>query len=211
MKNFLKKSLALILVVIVFIILSSAAFAPTEDDETFTEHHKVVKLMTVQSAHGVLKKSEETTINYSNDIHVLVTIEDKNLIQEKIKEMDKELEMLAKVIYREARGESKEYQAAVAWCVLNRVDSPRYASTIERVITSPNQFAWYPNTPVEEEHLNLAKDVVTRWLLEKEGYENVGRTLPDDYFFFAGDGVHNYFRKNFDSTTYWNWELDSPY
>ena len=85
------------------------------------------------------------------------------------------------------------------------------ASTIEKVITSPNQFAWYPNTPVKKSHLKLAKDVITRWLLEKEGYKNVGRTLPNDYFFFAGDGVHNYFRKNFDSTTYWDWSLKSPY
>ena len=51
----------------------------------------------------------------------------------------------------------------------------------------------------------------TGHLLEKEGYASVGRVLPNDYFFFTGDGSYNYFRQNFDSTTYWNWSLPTPY
>ena len=212
MKNFLKKSSVLILVGLVFVTFCSMTYNKNDDATIIAEEpDKATKIETFQQAQDVLKKSEETKINYANTIHVLVTPRQKLLIQDKIANMNQEIEMLAKGIYREARGESKEYQAAVAWCVLNRVDSSRYASTIEKFITSPNQFAWYPNTPVKKSHLKLAKDVVTRWLLEKEGYKNVGRTLPNNYFFFAGDGVHNYFRKNFDSTTYWDWSLKSPY
>ncbi len=48
---------------------------------------------------------------------------------------------LANVIYHEARGESRQGQIAVGYVVLNRVNDPRYPSTIERVIWQRNQFS----------------------------------------------------------------------
>ena len=58
----------------------------------------------------------------------------------------------------------------------------------------------------------MATDVVTRWLLEKEGFEEVGRVLPNDYLFFGGDGKQNWFRKKFKSNgVFWDWSLESPY
>lgn len=123
-----------------------------------------------------------------------------------------EIEMIAKVLYREARGvEDKDQIAAVAWCILNRVDHPNHPNTIKEVITQPEQFAWTENTPIEPWLLELSEDVVYKWCLEKEGSVNVGRTLPSGYCFFVGDGVTNHFRKDFTSKEIWDWSLPKQY
>lgn len=119
-------------------------------------------------------------------------------------------------------------QAAVNWCVLNRVshDYPRLfsngtpaemAEAIWRTTKSPNQFAYSYYTATYDGHEALAEDVIIRWVLEGYGLlEDVGRTLPANYRFFhaAGDGWHNRFRTTFDGGSnceYWYWALPDPY
>ena len=149
---------------------------------------------------------------YSNQIKILVTEEERKEIGDKVNNLENEIIMISKVIYREAGGISDfSHRAAVAWCILNRVDSEKYGNSIEEVITSPYQFAWIENTPVEEDNYNIAKDVVTRWILEKKGIEEVGRVLPSDYYFFIGDGQYNYFKQTIDSNYYWDWSYETPY
>lgn len=124
---------------------------------------------------------------------------------------------LAKTVWGEARGCSRTEQAAVAWCVLNRVDSPQFPDTVEAVCSqrteTVKQFDGYdPGNPVEEDILTLCEDVLGRWELEKLGVGSVGRVLPADYLFFEGDGKHNYFRKDYIKTgETWDWSLSSPY
>lgn len=124
-------------------------------------------------------------------------------------------EILAKVMYTEARGVgSKTEQAAVAWCVLNRVDHEDYPDTVREVVTQRHQFAWRASAPVTEDLLALAQDVLLRYELEKLGVGEVGRVLPQDYIFFAADGKgHNRFRRVFKGPgqVYWDWSLESPY
>ena len=212
MKKFLKKSSVIILALVILVSVPIFVFATNTKDDIKQEKEIIATSKVVTKAgNNVLKKSKTTKKNYSNTIRVLVTPKQKQAVQSKLKKMDNEIKMLAKVIYRESRGDTKMYQSAVAWCILNRVDAKGYGSTIQQVITAPNQFCWIPDTPVYKSYKNLAKDVVTRWLLEKQGCKNVGRTLPKSYKFFTGDGVHNYFRKNFNSTTYWDWSWGSPY
>ena len=121
-----------------------------------------------------------------------------------------DVEMLAKLVWGEARGCSTTEQAAVIWTVLNRVDSedPLYPDTVEGVVTQPWQFIGYnPNHPVEQDKVDLARDVLSRWLTGGEG-----RVLPKEYIFFHGDGIHNHFRMEFEHNgQYWDWSLDSPY
>ena len=122
--------------------------------------------------------------------------------------------LLAKVMCREARGCSVVEQSAVAWCVLNRVDSsdPYYPDTIEGVVTQPNQFAYYEDTPVTDHFVALATDVLIRWHYEDDLPANiVGRTLPKTYLFFVGDGTHNYFTENWCGSDFWDWSYDDPY
>lgn len=57
-------------------------------------------------------------------------------------------EMLAKVIWAEARGiPSDAEKAAVAWCALNRLDAGAWGETLSDVLTAPYQFAYRESSP----------------------------------------------------------------
>ena len=160
--------------------------------------------------------TSSTQSNKSKSTTTKKTSTAKKTTQKKVtvdtKKYRNEIKMLAKLIYREARGvKSKAQQAAVIWCVLNRVDTKGFPNTISKVITQKSQFAWNSNTPVKKEFEKLAEDVVKRWLLEKKGQKNVGRTLPKSYLYFCGDGKKNHFRKTYKGKATWNWSLPSPY
>lgn len=121
---------------------------------------------------------------------------------------------LAKAVYGEARGCSTTQQAAVIWCVLNRVDTDNGYSPEEviNVVTKKSQFHGYdPNHPVTDEYYSLAIDVLSRWLREKNGETDVGRVLPKDYLYFGGDGTVNRFRTEWEGGRVWDWSLKSPY
>jgi hypothetical protein len=124
---------------------------------------------------------------------------------------EKDVEMLAQVVWGEARGiADKTQQACVIWCVLNRVDHPEYPNTIEEVLTQPNQFHGYHTSfPVTEELKELARDVLIRWSREKNGETDVGRCLPKEYLFFTGDGHQNYFRDG--NGNIYTYHLPTPY
>ena len=138
-----------------------------------------------------------------------------------------DVEMLARLIYTEARGvRSKTEQAAVVWCVLNRLDNPnRLQKTIAEVVTAPHQFDYRPWAPVLPEFEELAEDVLERWQAEKSGVEDVGRAtegspaspvgasrvLPAEYQYFEGWGGRNWFSAEWRSDEYWDWSLPSPY
>lgn len=108
----------------------------------------------------------------------------------KIKQGD--VDALAQVMYSEARGLSTREVAMVAWCVLNRVDANQ--GSIQSICYS-NQFTTYGKNRTE--YAWLATDVLIRWYMEHMGVAEVGRVLPKDYFWFTGDGRHNYFRNSF--------------
>lgn len=124
-----------------------------------------------------------------------------------------EVEMLARVIWGEARGIPSDMEkAAVVWCILNRVDADGWPDTVAEVVTQPYQFAGYsPDYPATEELKAVAADVLTRWEREKQGGGDVGRVLPAEYVFFTGDGAHNHFRTEYRGGTFWDWSLKNPY
>ena len=117
--------------------------------------------------------------------------------------------ILAKIVFNEARDLPKMEQSAVIWCILNRVDAG-YGS-IEETALSPNQFAYSSNAVVREDIVELVKDVLNRWCLEKQGFSDIGRTLPSQYLYFSGDGKHNYFRDAYQGGSTYDWSLGSPY
>lgn len=108
---------------------------------------------------------------------------------------DDEARMLAQTIYNEAQvlyWTGNRYgvsyparQAAVAWCALNRLDSGEFGRTLE--------------------------DVLTRWWAEKNGCNNVGRTLPQGYIYFSGYDGENHFRDEYHTDAVWDWSLPDPY
>ena len=128
---------------------------------------------------------------------------------------DAEVEALARLLYGEARSCTVEGQAAVIWCVLNRVDSgdPYFADTVMGVVTQPSQFfGYHKDYPVLPELVEVAEDVLMRWNVEHSGIvENPGRVLPREYLYFSGDGAHNYFTREYNGDDVWDWSLWSPY
>ena len=138
-----------------------------------------------------------------------------------------DVEMLARLIYTEARGvRSKTEQAAVVWVVLNRLDNPnRLQKTIAEVVCAPYQFDYRPWVPVLPEFEELAEDVLSRWECEKSDEVDVGRAtagspaspkgasriLPPEYQYFEGRGGRNWFSAEWKSAEYWDWSLPSPY
>ena len=102
---------------------------------------------------------------------------------------------MAKMLWGEARGCTLDNQQKAVWCVLNRVDDPRFPDTIQGVLSQPSQFHGYsPDFPVWDELYAVALDVLTRWSLEKQGV-TVERELPNTYLWFTGDGVQNHVRE----------------
>ena len=157
------------------------------------------------------QSEEERLVYFSDSIKVTVPVEVKEKIIEQLNSMTYEIQLLSTIAWNEAGAiPSITHQSAVIWCILNRVDNEKFGTSIIEVATSPNQFAYYGY--IDGEKLQwLATDVLTRWLLEREGYEEVGRTLPQEYLYFIGDGDRNHFRTTYNSKATWNWSCESPY
>ena len=105
-----------------------------------------------------------------------VVVEEKEMAY---KITEEERDILAKLVYLEARGESVECQRAVVSVVLNRVNSPYWGTTIEKVVYSKNQFtpAKYINKTIANEECYASVDYVL---------EN-GCTVPEYVLYFRAD------------------------
>ena len=102
---------------------------------------------------------------------------------------------MAKMLWGEARGCTRDNQIKCAWIVCNRVDDERFPDTIQGVLEQPSQFHGYdPTFPVTDELYDVAFDVLTRWSYEKQGIP-VRRELPSSFLWFTGNGVENIFRE----------------
>lgn len=59
----------------------------------------------------------------------------------KVKVSERDMELLARLVYAEGRGEPYEGQVAIAAVVLNRVASDEFPNTVREVIYAPNAFS----------------------------------------------------------------------
>ena len=92
---------------------------------------------------------------------------------------DGDMDLLARIIWLEARGEPFEGQVAVAEVVLNRVLSPDFPDTVRDVIFQPGQFTparRIPDTEAEE----------TQYLAAAEAADGTDCVLDADVLFFSG-------------------------
>lgn len=104
---------------------------------------------------------------------------------------------VAKMLWGEARGCTRDNQIKCAWIVVNRVDDERFPDTIQGVLSQPSQFHGYsPDFPVTGELYAVALDVLTRWSMEKQGV-TVERELPNTYLWFTGYNGSNHFREEY--------------
>ena len=123
-----------------------------------------------------------------------------------------DVDVLCKCVWGEYRGEDTDQVAAVVWCILNRVDDPRFDNTIREVVTAPWQFSGFsPTNPVDPRIQRIVLDVLARWSIECQCVGSVGRVLPSEYVYFHGNGRENLYRSEYWSREYWDWQLPSPY
>ena len=78
------------------------------------------------------------------------------------KAKNKEKEMLAILVYSEAKDEPENAKVGIAAVVLNRKDNPNFPDSIEEVILQPNQF-----TSVEDGKLKYSADEIPEEDMEK--------------------------------------------
>lgn len=89
-----------------------------------------------------------------------------------------ERELLAQLLYHEARGESLECQKAVVSVILNRVDSGKWGNTLNDVIYAKNQFE-----PVVRGLLPNTKPLQAQYEAIDYVIEN-GATVPSNVLYF---------------------------
>lgn len=107
---------------------------------------------------------------------------------------------LSKTLYGECRGCDETQQKAVAWCILNRVDSEQFPDTVIGVVSQPYQFAGYDaENPVLDNLREVAKSVLLDW---QSGGKN--RVLPSEYLYFTGNGKVNQFTIEWGSNDYYD-------
>jgi len=90
---------------------------------------------------------------------------------------ESEKKFIAKVVWVEARGESRKGQQAVAEVILNRLASEKFPNTLDGVVYAANQFN-------SAKFLNKAKP----YQMQFEAVENAllgPYVLPEDVFYFA--------------------------
>lgn len=92
-----------------------------------------------------------------------------------------ERELLAKLLYHEARGESLECQKAVTSVILNRVESGKWGDSLEKVIYAKNQFE-----PVSKGLLPNTKPLAKQYEAIDYVIEN-GATVPANVLYFRAD------------------------
>lgn len=206
--------LSTIIVVTVFITFKTTDVDIKKENGTTNSVTEFVMTRDYTPLNPALVEEEDTVIEerYVEDVS-----ETKQEIVTEVKSeyglaSEEEIIMLAKVIQAEAGGiPSDTERSCVAWTVLNHVDSSSYPNTIASCITRPGAFAYYSGIQVSDHNLWLARDVVNRWERERAGETDVGRTLPQGYFSFWGDGSHNYFRQNCSDWVYWDYSFGTPY
>lgn len=96
---------------------------------------------------------------------------------------------ISRTIWGEVRGCCEAEQRAQAWCVLNRVDDPRFPDTIRAVVTASNQFQGYSTINPVEPFAELAREILILWHTGK-------REIPEDMCWCEGDGKHQTFRNS---------------
>src|SRR6056297_2256564 len=151
MKSLLIKSTSILLVILIALMVNSIIFT----DPVFVPKTNAVDLNGDQLLTG---------LGIAFVLYVLFESTDNdNLGGEEIKTPDFEeeqnydisinsinLDLLARAIYAEARGETFEGQVAVGAVIVNRMESPKFPNTIEKVLYQPNQFKCVENDKINQ-------------------------------------------------------------
>lgn len=135
------------------------------------------------------------------------------LVRSVVSEQD-EIKM-AKMLWGEDRANPTYMRAAVIWCLFNRMEANKDSidANINEII-----FPGYRDTNlVMDWAVNLVRDVTIRYVLELNGFTDVGRVLPREFLYYEQLPEHE--EHTFKTTIrlmdpkciVWDWSLPSPY
>lgn len=110
-----------------------------------------------QAAKKETKTSTPVSTNSRDSIHISRDDRRKVIQRGKAKITERDMELLARLVYAEGRGEPYEGQVAIAAVVLNRVASSQFPNTVREVIYAPNAFS-----PLNDGHLSRTSNASTQ-------------------------------------------------
>lgn len=97
-----------------------------------------------------------------------------------------DINLIARTVWGEYRGSDYTQRAAVAWCILNRVEDSRFPDSIAGVVTQPYQFHGYsPDNPLT--FADEVREILIKW---HDGEHEIDQSL----LWFSGDGRINHYR-----------------
>lgn len=199
---------------ITFVFAEPILFKYTEDDSVIFTTEAKIEPEVVEDLKFIKSLATTETFDLFNENKQKEIEEQQRLEKEKrLKEQqkrnsmsatDNELDMLAKIIYAEARGESYDGKVAVGAVVLNRVRSTKYPNNIRDVIFARNQFSpvsdgsYYSARPSESEY-QAARDALngvdpTNGALTFYAHKSIYSRYHESLTHTATIGNHKFFK-----------------
>ena len=198
-----------------FIFAEPVLFKYTEDDNViFTteakleaevvENLKLIKNLATIETFDVFEENKQKELEEQKRLEEEKRKREEQTIRNTVSVSDNELEMLAKIIYAEARGECYDGKVAVGAVVLNRVKSSKYPNNIRDVIFARNQFSpvldgsYYSARPGDSEY-QAAKDALngvdpTNGALTFYAHESIYSRYHESLNHTATIGNHKFFK-----------------
>ena len=106
-----------------------------------------------------------------------------------------EAEYIAKLLYGQARYNSPEAQKAIAWLIINRVESPYYPNSVQEVVEQPSQWMGYNDNNIIEDRLyEVALTAVNDW------HNGAHRPFSADFLYMAWSSDEITLRTTFEET-----------
>ena len=106
-----------------------------------------------------------------------------------------EAEYIAKLLYGQARYNSLEAQKAIAWLIINRVESPYYPNSVQEVVEQPLQWMGYNDNNIIEDRLyEVALTAVNDW------HNGAHRPFSADFLYMVWTSDEITLRTTFEET-----------
>lgn len=106
-----------------------------------------------------------------------------------------EAEYIAKLLYGQARYNSPEAQKAIAWLIINRVESPYYPNSVQEVVEQPSQWMGYNDNNIIEDRLyEVALTAVNDW------HNGAHRPFSSDFLYMVWTSNEITLRTTFEET-----------
>jgi len=137
--------------------LSFATEENTNTRATFERHALNVVTATYEKAIEAAMAEETQEVMVEETVEVVKLYENRWNIQL----TEEEIDLLAKIVWVESRGESQEGQKAVVEVILNRIASEKFPNTLYEVLSqkNPTQFASWKHRdsarPTEKEYASI--------------------------------------------------------